>query len=111
MVGPKGISLLAGVFLVAVWVGGLAVHAQPWITWLSLVAGVLVLGGASRGGAALSILVAIGLLLMWIGGLTTHAQNWISWCAFVAACALILDSIVGDTDARRPISSRRGKMV
>ena len=105
----RGVAFIIGLFLLAIWIGGLSVHAQAWITWLDFVAGLLRLAigiaPLQRGGvaatAAAPIVVSLGLFAMWIVGLAIHTEAWITWCTFGAACALLVDAIGGGFTVQR----------
>lgn len=107
--GIRGVLVLIGLFLIAVWIAGLSVHAQAWITWLNFVAGIVAIGlGAlpiQRGGpattAGVPTLLSLGLFAMWIVGLAIHTEAWITWCTFGAACAMMIDSIAGGLTVER----------
>jgi hypothetical protein len=100
---------MIGLFLLAIWIAGLSVQTQAWITWLDFVAGLLsiAIGIAPlrRGGvattAAAPIVVSLGLFAMWIVGLAVHTEAWITWCTFGAACALLVDAIGGGFTVQR----------
>ena len=107
--GIRGVLIVIGLFLIAVWIGGLSVHTEPWITWLDFAAGLVAVGlgvlpierGGTAAAAGVPTLVALGLFAMWIVGLAVHTEAWITWCTFGAACALLVDSIAGGLTVQR----------
>lgn len=105
----RGVAFVIGLFLIAVWIAGLSLHTQAWITWLNFVGGIVAIligiapierGGATSAGG-LPLIISLGLFAMWIVGLAIHAEAWITWCTFGAACALLLDAIGGGFTVQR----------
>ncbi|HEY7954321.1 MAG TPA: hypothetical protein VII38_03475 [Polyangia bacterium] len=95
--------IIIGLFLLAVWISGLALHAAAWITWLDFVVAILALGmGAAPireagplGAGGGPVLLSLGLFAMWIVALAIHIEPWIAWCTFAGACAMLIVGAVG----------------
>lgn len=97
-------SFIIGLFLVAVFISGLAVPGtSAWLTWLQLVGALLAFGIAAspvrRGGAlthgGAPLIISLGLFAMWIVGLALHNAAWLVWCTFAGACAFLVVAIIG----------------
>jgi hypothetical protein len=100
----KGLSLLFGVGLLALSIGGMLIEESGmWLTWLDGLAGLstFFLTGsdersnparASRVGAYL--VMGMGLLLFWIMGLAAKTAPWIAWPNLIFASAFFILAFV-----------------
>jgi hypothetical protein len=91
-------AFIIGLFLLAVWISGLSLHARSWLTWLDGAGAVAAFAvaampakthEAARRGPLLAVLW-LGLFVLWILGLVERAQSWIVWSTFAAACAVVV---------------------
>lgn len=107
-----------GVFLVALFIAGLSLHAAGWLTWLDgfgalvafFVAGMPVATGeeAPRSRGVLGGLLSLGLFALWIGGLVARVQPWLVWCTFGAAIAMAAVAFGGGANVPRMSNKRVG---
>lgn len=109
-------ALIIGLFLKAIWIAGLSIHTQSWLTWLDGAGALLAFGvaampsnkAAAEGRTVASAVLCLGLFALWIIALATHAEAWIAWCTFGAACAA---AFVAFGSGGRAASSERRRLA
>jgi len=104
----RGISVVLGIGLVALWIAGLTQHATAWLTWLDVFGALCAFAVAAGAGARVStgqaggaVALGAGLGILWILGILSRADRWLTWWTFAFACAFVLVGIGAGVGQRR----------
>ena len=101
----KGISIISGFGLVALWIAGLASPgAAVWLTWLDGIAALFAfaIAGTPTIRTARPIAMAIGLYVVWIIALSKSVVPWQSWWTFAFASVFLVLGIASETMRQVP---------